>query len=282
MLNGFLCPLTEQSTPFDFCFKECTHRCHPLPVLLALVDERKFKDSMWSVTELLQPPRITILKRRYNYAIKPMDLMFATFGTAWHLMISQTEKRLTELGLNDGFVFEENNYFEVQFDTPHGLATLRGTPDLYLPDSKILYDFKTTKYYYTMKYILEKGWNGSDTTFHWQINLYRYWKYPETEKMYLYALIKDWNNRLKEIIDPVAELEVPFIDNDKLKSFTQDQINLLQKIQEEKSEPPLCDPKDFWIQKDGKTRLRCEKYCVVNQNCDQYKEYKSEKTRVGN
>jgi len=280
-LKGLICPNGLEVT-FDLCFNSppCKERCHPLPVLMSLEDGRVFFPNSWSTTEMLQPPQIAILKRTHDYYMLPDDLMFATFGTAWHKLIEDTKGRLghnmTRVFLDSPthfsghiFLFEEENYFEEE--VLDGVY-LTGTPDLYDVDRNILYDFKTTKYYYTLKYIMEKGWDKADTTYHWQINIYRRFKYP-TAKMKMYCLVKDYaRNMAEKGIHPTMNLTVPLIADDDVDNLVKKRLGHLTDCMDNDNNPRPCLTSEMWISKKG-VPLRCTEYCAVNKFCPQYEEY---------
>jgi len=99
MLAGFKCPLNGENVTFEHCFSKCSNLCkHPLPVLMALKNDRAIKKDTISVTQILQPLQIHFLKAQHDYFVSPDDMMFATFGSAWHLLVANEAETLKEYG----------------------------------------------------------------------------------------------------------------------------------------------------------------------------------------
>ena len=83
--TGFICPDGVKIT-ITSCLDKCRRkeRCMFLPTLRAVVKslDRGIKDP--TVTELLCGVRETYLKKTTDYAIKPIDQLFAIHGSAVH------------------------------------------------------------------------------------------------------------------------------------------------------------------------------------------------------
>src|SRR5437870_13166614 len=86
-LIAFLDPSGER-VPFDQLEKNSSpdRWGMPLPFLKALTRQKRSYCDI-SVTDLVGPPQIRLLKSRHEYASDPLDLVWASFGTALHQML---------------------------------------------------------------------------------------------------------------------------------------------------------------------------------------------------
>ena len=163
-LAGFICPLTDKPVYFEKDCLSCKNKCNPSPVLAMLIKSRQVKPKVYSVTEILKPLQSIYLSRNNPYFIPPDALIFASLGTAWHEKIEKTLNEDEQTLFSSSYIWEEP--FEVAFV---GLAKLVGRPDLYNTKKKILWDFKTSAFYYTGKYLIEGKWE--DSNYKWQLNI---------------------------------------------------------------------------------------------------------------
>jgi len=279
-LQGFICPRKKGNKNFNYCFTECEDQCEPAPVLMALSSHRKITPGVYSVTEILNPPQIIHLQRNFPFYVNPRSRAFMTFGSGWHSAIETQKYKMKNLGIDKDWILENNGEpFEERFELSEGTAFLRGRPDLYHVPKKTLWDFKTIKYYYSLKRILDTG-DWKDETYHWQINMYRKYCYSETEKMMLEAIVKDYNRRVMWLgVEPIVQLVVPYIENTMVDEFVQAKLNYLLLCQKDPKKLRPCAYEDIWV--DGNSRskehgkpLRCLHYCGVNTICPQYKEWR--------
>ena len=83
--TAFICPHGEK-VPITKCLNSCVRkqRCMFLPTLRAIAQslDRKLKEP--TVTELLCGIRETYLKKTTDYAIDPMQQLYAIHGSAVH------------------------------------------------------------------------------------------------------------------------------------------------------------------------------------------------------
>ena len=155
-------------------------------------------------------------------------------------------------------------------ETPYGMVTFTGKPDLYDTEHKILWDYKTTK-----AYSMDKAWE-SNTEWFWQLNLYRHWKFPEAEKMLICGAIRDygWQTKERDGLDPITIREVPKFDGKDILDYTITHLSVLKRCQDEGLDPPECTDEDRWQNWDRKQKknvyMRCEKYCAVAEVCPQW------------
>ena len=269
-LVGFTCPKDDSKRKFDYCFKECKEHCQPLPLLLSLSQHRDVVPNRYSVTEILNPPQVVYLQRNNDYYEYPQNLIWTTFGTAWHSVIEGQEETLGEMGVLDNYGIEEP--FKKEIDIGGSTVTLTGRPDLYVKHTKTLWDFKTKKFYYDLKYLLEReNWDEGKEI--WQLNIYRVYKYPEAEKMKLCCLVKDWNRSVRDKygVKPVEQLDVPWIDSGEVIKKVTELCALHMRCQENPETIPNCADEDVWINRNG-VPLRCTEYCYGREFCPQFKE----------
>ena len=260
-LIGFLCPKNGKPYTFKQCFTECPDHCEPLPLLLALAKGRTVVPKSYGVTEILNPPQIVYYSRNFSYYSRPQDLIWMTFGTAWHTIMERED-----IGAGK-FIMEDP--FEVDF----GYAKLRGRPDLYDVEKKTLWDFKTLKYYFIKKIRDTQDWDS--TTHHWQMNIYRVYKFPETKQMKIEALVKDHSRQIeqKHGIKPIEQLDVPFIDDGQVERTVQENLQELIKNQDDPTTIRRCRADELWVNREG-LPLRCMEYCPISHLCKQGREYK--------
>lgn len=271
---GFLCPKkSARRISYRSCVYDCAQRCLPLPVLLALMERRNpSSTNQFSTTEFLNPPKPTWMKRHYPHWSNPYDLVWMTFGTAWHYVIEKQKHTLEDLEMDGDYVIEnDGKSFRREYVTPSGVVILTGRPDLYIKPIRTLYDFKTMKYYYTLKYLLERK-NWDDGTYHWQVNIYRKNCFPDAEKMYLLSLVKDWNSKVQENgVLPIEEIEVPFIKDAMLEEFCKSRLDYYHQCELDPSKIRDCLDEERWFTKRPPVvPLRCRDYCSVNYRCEQY------------
>jgi len=264
MLTGFKCPLDGKNTAFRFCQYDCPSRCMELPILLSLMGSRDVVPGVYSVTEILKPPRIVNYNRQQAHYASPFDLMFMQFGTAFHEIVAGYQ------GQCPGHLFEHQLYFESKLDIGGREITLRGTPDQYDEKTGTLTDYKTAGYY-SVKLLMEGKWTDSD--YQRQVNIYRRFRFPDCEKMQLVMLIKDFNRKLKhDGVPPLVTIQVPKIDDAELD--TDIKIRLFDILDGEKdwAKSRDCTDQERWKHWKTGEMIRCEDYCLVAPDCPQFNE----------
>lgn len=275
-LLGFKCPLDKYETnkPFDYCLLQCPTPCLELPELYVCAQHRGIVPRRFSVTEILNPFQQVFLKRNFGYYVKPESRVWLNLGTGYHSVI---EKGLNLMPEEERkfYIVEKDAKFEVGFDG----CTLVGQPDYYDEPNKKLVDFKTMKAY-SVKKLLEGDWEG--TTYHWQMNFYRAFKFPEATRLVLSAIIKDWSTRVwdKDMLSPMEKISCPIYDIDAVKERAE-QLTKSHLFFDtgSKNVPPPCKDEDMWIQTNPRSSncgvpLRCRDYCEVNDLCPQASKWK--------
>lgn len=280
-LVGFICPYTKMEIPFDYCFNKCETPCMSYPLISALAkDSREIIQGRYSVTEIFNPPQQVYLQRNNSYYAYPEDLIWQTFGTAWHLVVEREIPKLEEKGFKDVFLSEQ------KFEAPVSGGTLVGRIDLYDKQRKILSDYKTMKVY-SIKKLKQGEW--ADSTYHWQLNTYRVFGFPEAQQMILDCIIKDWSwqAQTKDEVHPMERVNVPFLEDETVK----ERVNFLMvmHIMNQIDPSKIVPCTDLWIPKSPRSPnvgkpVRCMHYCNVNRICPQYqkwcKESVNEKART--
>jgi hypothetical protein len=257
-LRGFLCPWDGAEKPFAYCFNECLDRCHPLPVLAGMADDRPHVPGEYHNTEVWNPPKVIYLYRHEDYYVEPESNAYTAFGTAYHLMVERGQLSLAKLGITDNSVIEQS--FRAEVVTPHGKATLTGRADRYEPDFKTLWDYKTEKLYSIKKY-LAGDWEGVKHT--WQLSTYRTFMFPEAEHLRLSCLVKDhgYQAKVRDGIKAIVNVDVPIIQSGLIREVVASKIGILLQNEADPSTIRDCLPEELW---GGK---RCEEYCAVREFC---------------
>lgn len=265
MLSGFICPLDGRQVNWDFCKRSCPARCIELPILLSLMETRELVPSVYSVTEILKPPRIVNYNRQVAHYASPYDLMFMQLGTAFHTVVGGNQD------LCPGHTFEHQLYFEAPIDLGDRIVTLRGQPDQYNDKTQTLTDYKTAGYY-SVKLLLEGKWDDSD--YRMQVNLYRRYKFPDCQRMQLVMLIKDYSRRLKhEGVPPLVTIEVPRIEDSELDVEVKIRLMDILQGEEDWTLSRDCTDKERWKHKKTGEYIRCSDYCLVAPECPQWGEH---------
>ena len=263
-LAGFKCPLDGRNVEFSVCKYECTSRCCELPVLLGLMGSRDVVPGVYSVTEILKPPRVVNYNRQVQFYSSPYDLMFMALGSAFHSIVEDQQD------LCPGHTFEHQLYFEAPIDLGDRTITLRGQPDQYNDHTDTLCDYKTAGYY-SVKLLMEGKWDDSD--YKAQLNLYRRFKFQNCKQMRLVMLIKDYSRRLKhDGIPPLVTIAVPWIPDDELDREVKVRLYDILAGESNWMESRDCTDKERWLNKKSGDYIRCEDYCMVKDVCPQFKE----------
>ena len=262
-LIQFICPVKHKPVPLDYCLKNrCLHPCHSLPALIVLASSRENKFRSFHVTELLNPPKIIILKRINTYAKAPESLAHTLFGRALHLVIVEARPVIKELGLEKEYTFEDENHFEVKIKTKYGTASISGTPDLIVHSKKQIWDYKSAKIY-EIRDLLEGNWEKCKHKD--QLNIYKVFGFPEAKELYLEMYIKDYKQSMKkEGILPIMVFRVPIMDEDYVKEIVKTKVEYLLSLEKNFQKVRDCRKDETW---NGR---RCKDYCDINQSCLQY------------
>lgn len=274
-LSGFKCPKSQRDVKFDFCWNTCKEKCKPAPALFSVASSRNVEENVYHVTEILNPPRIVYYTRNYPYFGRIDNLIVMKFGTAVHQLLENTKEYVKELELEDDYLIEQNFLEPIPtgaIQIPRLFTFLSGTSDLYVKSTKTLWDFKTMKYYYAIKYLIEKQ-NWDDGKYHWQLNIYRRFQYPECEMLKIFAFVKDWNRTMKRKydIDPTETLQVPMISDKIVDATVKKLLTDHVQCQADPTKIRDCTEKEMWHE-----RIRCHEYCAISDLCPQFQKFLKE------
>lgn len=277
----FICP-DGTTIAITSCLDKCRRkeRCMFLPTLRAVAKslDRGIKEP--TVTELLCGVRETYLKKTTDYAIKPIDQLFAIHGSAVHTINE---------GHTEGNMLSEERIHD---DITSGKFDLYGQIiDL---SDKTLGDYKVTSSYKLMRALgyykvdvptgevyksgLRKGamktrkeWriDGVRHLLDWavQINYYRMLlesKGFEVGRMKIQAMCRDYSLRIaseRNIRKPVYVIHINKISDHWIKIYMTRKAKLLREALQQCTLPKICTVKERW-----KNR-KCAEYCAVAENC---------------
>lgn len=244
----------------------------PLPFLMAF--ERgsgpRYGPRIWrSITELLKEPRQYLLSHRNGYFRTVPQLLWMHYGIGKHADF-HGEDRAKHLG----FFGEKQLAWDVE-DTTLGL-----TPDLFCPDLKILWDYKTCTAFDAKRLLMNPGRALEEKPeWYWQVNLYRLallqlGEAPQgIDRIFIQPLIRDWRNReqkdaaRKSATYPETgcePIEIQIAEEAACFEKLHERISLhrLADGLEEAALPP-CSEETLW---GGK---RCQDYCEAIPFCSQ-------------
>ena len=204
-----------------------------LPDMLvrAVQKEYTYREKRYSITSLLDPDRVLMLKRRYNDEIEQdiSECIWMLFGTVTHY------------ALETGIEVKENEYVEEHLEhTFNNGYILSGIVD-HVYD--YIDDYKTTSVW-TVIY-------GSNNE-HWkkQLQMGAYLHYKKhgkwIDKGRIIAILKDWNKREAQNNFDYPDLPVRVIDFDlgtpeEIEEWILNRFKQIEKLEQMKdSELPLC------------------------------------------
>lgn len=258
-----------------------------------------------SVTEILSPPQLVLLRRRHadDIEVDAADQVWSLFGSAVHNILQH--------GKDDNHVVEER-----LFTTFEGWR-ISGQVDLqeYQADgSVIISDYKVTS-----------AWTVQQEKTEWvdQLNMYawlveRVKGHPVTE-LQIIGIVRDWSRREaanKEAYPqaPIVTLDIPIWDFQTREEFVRTRLSQHNEanFSAVSGEMPACTPEEMWekpttyaVMKEGGKRAkkvflvkqeaeafmadqkgthfietreggrtRCDSFCQVAPFCQQYQSYK--------
>lgn len=278
----------------------------PAPIVAAIQNDPYEKgDADYSVTELLNPPRQTWLKRRHDAEISEdaSERMWSLLGQAVHSILDRAQV--------DNAIHEER--LTVEVDGGARVVKVSGKADLY-EGHGTLSDYKVTSAWTRVYGSRIAEWEE-------QLNLYAHLFRAhgfEVNKLQIVCIYRDWSatNALKSKDYPQAQVEVISI---KLWPAQDAQDHLegrVQDLEAERETPdaalPECKPDEMWekpttwaAMKQGRKtalklfdnrveadalaantsggyvemrpgkRTRCEDYCPAAPFCSQFQAYKA-------
>ncbi len=224
-------------------------------------------DAEFSVTELLQPPKVRALKMLHADKITEdySDSIASFIGTSVHKMLEDGNKDKDEY-ISEMSLSGTIDKISVGKET----CKISGTVDLIDIKNYALVDFKTTGAYGVM--YDKPEWEQ-------QLNIYGY-LYAKQEKkdslptLEISAILKDWSkNRAKRsnTYPPSPVFQKPIVSwkMNEVEDFIRERIRL-HRVAIQEPEMFDCTDEERWLSPKG-IYNRCESYCNVNQFCNQYK-----------
>jgi hypothetical protein len=257
-----------------------------------------------SVTELLNSPRITQLRAKYDDQIEVdvSDMIWSVFGSAVHHILEQ--------GKDANHIVEQRIHAEVDGWRLSGAIDLQVVHE----DGIEINDYKTVGAWGVMNEKIE--WEQQLNCYAWLVEKV---KEIPVKKLGIVAIVRDWSRREAESRSgypkaPVVVLDIPLWDMEGREAYIRERIHAHSEAlfaAETNQEIPPCTPAECWekepvyaVKKDGNVRakslhasreeadnaveklgkgytvelrpgerVRCANYCPVSQWCDQYKEY---------
>jgi hypothetical protein len=215
-------------------------------------DDYSRGDSDYTCTELIQPPKITVLKQRHREELSEdiSDVLYRLYGKLIHKIIEEAnENELVETRYYGTYLGKK---ISAQIDS---LCLYQG----------VLSDFKFTSWF-PFKF-------GSEPKQEWilqlntQLDLLRK-SGLDANEIQIVGLIRDWKESEAKRISgypqiQIAAMKIPIMAPKQIQLWIR---NRIREIEEAKESLPNCSKEDNW---DGK---RCERYCIINKYCDQYNE----------
>ncbi len=293
------------------------------PIMDAVTKSMQLYESFgsdYTITTLINPPRITQLEKRYKNKLvfDPSKALGAYIGNAIH---HHTEMMLRKVSETDGRYLLERRLFDKILN-----RRISGKFDI-LWDKQVMYDIKSASVW---KIIFDPDME------HWtqQQNLYAFMLRNENinvKSINVIAIFKDWSKMMSKRDrnypqDQVVEYRLPLWSPKTQKTFMEERIQLnkdAEKLDDNKL--PICTPEERWEQptkyavmkkpgaaraarvfetmreakeymdkyrKKSKTnanayiekrlgeRKRCENWCRCNQFCNTYIDYIFEQREV--
>ena len=278
----FKCP-NGNKVEIKTCLASCSsnQRCMFLPTLRAVADSLDRKIDEPTVTELLCGTRETYLKKTTDYAVDPVQQLYALHGSAVHTINE---------GFTDGNILSEERLAD---DITSGKFDLYGRIISY--GDNTLGDYKITSSYKLMRVLgyykvdvptgevyktgLKKGqpktkkeWrtDGVRHILDWaiQLNYYRILLEQrgfEVKDMKIQAFCRDFSLRIaaeRNITSPLYIININKISDRWIKLYMETKAKRLKSALKDSKMPPVCSSKERW--KDRK----CLDYCAVGDNCE--------------
>ncbi len=231
----------------------------PEALFSAIANDDYASNADISVTELIGPPQIRVLKKRHKDKIDTdiTEMFWAACGKAMHKLLAQHT--------------QEGAMSERRMTVKIGDWTLSGQLDLYDPKTETLSDYKFVGQY-SYKMASTEGKNEwSD-----QVNIYRWllWKTEgiEAKKLEIVCLLRDWMQSKAGSAGyppiPVGVLPQPVYEFGGVELFIADRMEKHRKAEALPDEElPGCTDEERWF-RNGRN-LRCLTYCPVRSVCHQ-------------
>lgn len=213
----------------------------PQPIVDAVKNDPYHKgEADFSVTELIQPPRLRSLYRKHHDEISEdaSDRIWSLFGQLAHLVFERA---------NTSTIAEERFFMDIEVDGK--TYKISGSMDVVIPrgplSEGLLQDYKYTTRY-SLAGDLKKEWIAQQNIYVHLLALHKY----DIDRAEIVVIARDWSKRqarLKKTPDypqkPVAIRRVPLWGKEKTIEYIKERIRL--HVAAEKHLPE-CDSEDRW------------------------------------
>jgi hypothetical protein len=207
----------------------------------------------YSITELLSPPQVSLLKNRYEDQIEEdvTDHIWKLFGKAVHNYIDQ---QAGGNEVSEGTFFADLNGFKI-----------KGTADSYIAGGR-LDDYKVTNVYTVQRKSREQEWFMQVNGYAWLLRQ----NGIEINELRIIGILRDWmQSKAGQGSYPVTQvvtIDVPIMSDEEIEAFYTDRINLYE-INKDLPDSLLkeCTAGERWNQ-----NRRCQDYCPASKFCKQY------------
>lgn len=211
----------------------------PEPIYKA-VTAHKHKQGTYSVTEILNPPRIVHLSRRHFDDMEEdvSDRIWALLGTSVHAILERGAGR---------------NQFSEEYlsqDFPGGV-TLTGTADLFDAETGMLTDYKVTSVWSVIYGERKEDWEKQLNIYAW---LYRLQGFP-VKGIQVVAILRDWQK--SKVFDDnypstnVVTIPLDLWGLDEQRDYTETLIDTLESTKDLPDDAlPECTARDRWAKPD--------------------------------
>jgi hypothetical protein len=215
---------------------------YDLPIALVRAmsrDDYTKGKSDYSVTGLLTPPKVALLREQYNDRMEMdiSDKMYTFLGTALHKVMEDTV-------MPENCTYEERLYADIDGTTISGAIDIQER----LPAGTIVWDYKVTSV-----------WSVMNEKAEWvqQLNMYKW--FVETVKkervvgLKICAFLRDWSGNKTGENYPEASIvivDIPLWSATEAQEFIRNRLNAHKEakmVMDFGQEPPPCSDKERWM-----------------------------------
>ncbi len=201
-----------------------------------------------SVTQLIQPPRIDLLRKKHFSEIEKdlSDEWWALLGSAVH--------HILEMGQGPGEITEERFFTTVDGWALSGACDLQ---ELHDDESRTFSDYKVTTSFAVMS-----GEDGFKLEWEMQLNMLSFLAFKakgiKTRSLKIIAIIRDWQRKQAELDprypqSPVHPIDIPLWPTVEQEKFLKERVAIHRGAEFATaigSEPPECDAYERWVRGD--------------------------------
>ena len=212
-------------------------------------------DSLLSVTQLIDSPRVTLLQRQHDDDIEQdaTDFLWSRFGTSVHEMFERAAQ-------NEDCLSEERLFATVNGWKISGAIDLQQVT----PEGVIVSDYKVTSVW---SVIFDKQeWHKQLNCYAW---LVRHAKQLPVKRLRIIAILRDWSRRKAQEggnypDSPIQMIDIPLWSDEEQDDYVEERV-MLHQLADYESETggiiPECSADERWekptlyaVQKKGRVR----------------------------